>query len=84
MNIKLYIPNQHKSSCTNYRVHFVVSLNKVISEINKTITNKKGKYEFFKIESFKTRDSLNKFLVKNNLTSSINQGYHYFIKHTNK
>jgi len=84
MNIKYYIPNQHKSSFTNYKIHIVIGLNKVISKINKSIKNEKEKYQLFNSESFRTRDSLNNYLIKNNLTSCINQGYRYFIKHTNK
>ena len=63
--IKTFIPNQQRSSFTNFRNLIVMGINQIIGNQNKSINNKSEKINKIKIDSLKSRDELNQF-IKNN------------------
>ena len=60
-----FIPNQQRSSFTNFRNLIVMGINQIIGNQNKSINNKSEKINKIKIDSLKSRDELNQF-IKNN------------------
>jgi len=60
-----FIPNQQRSSFTNFRNLIIMGINEVIEYQNKSIDNKSEKINMIKIDSLKSRDELNQF-IKNN------------------
>jgi hypothetical protein len=60
-----FIPNQQRSSFTNFRNLLIMGINEIIENQNKSINNKSEKINKIKIDSLKSRDELNQF-IKNN------------------
>jgi hypothetical protein len=60
-----FIPNQQKSSFTNYRNLIVMKINEMIEYQNKNIENQSEKVSQISNDRFKSRDELNQF-IKNN------------------
>ena len=60
-----FIPNQQRSSFTNFRNLIIMGINEIIEYHNKSIDNKSEKINMIKIDSLKSRDELNQF-IKNN------------------
>ncbi len=60
-----FIPNQQRSSFTNFRNLLIMGINEIIEYQNKSIDNKSEKINMIKIDSLKSRDELNQF-IKNN------------------
>jgi hypothetical protein len=60
-----FIPNQQRSSFTNFRNLLIMGINEIIENQNKSINNKNEKINKIKIDSLKSRDELNQF-IKNN------------------
>jgi len=60
-----FIPNQQRSSFTNFRNLIIMGINEIIENQNKSINNKSEKINKIKIDSLKSRDELNQF-IKNN------------------
>ena len=73
-----FIPNQQKSSFTNYRNLIVMKINEMIEYQNKTIDNQSEKVSKISNERFKSRDELNQFIKDNGFETfgkSIIKGY---------
>ena len=73
-----FIPNQQKSSFTNYRNLIVMKINEMIEYQNKTIDNQSEKVSQISNDRFKSRDELNQFIKDNGFETfgkSIIKGY---------
>ena len=73
-----FIPNQQRSSFTNFRNLLIMRINEIIENQNKSINNKNEKINKIKIDSLKSRDELNQFIKDNGFETfgkSIIKGY---------
>ncbi len=64
--IETYIPNQEKSSFTNYRKFNVNKVNHINQYNNKFIDNQSEKLSLINYDEIKNRYELNLFIKKNN------------------
>jgi len=66
MRIETHIPNQEKSSFTNYRKFNVNKVNNINQYNNKFIDNQSEKLSLIDYDEIKNRYELNLFIKKNN------------------
>ena len=66
MDIKTYIPNQQKSSFTNYRKYTVDIINRCFQKVNNSLNNQSEKISYINFDTFKTRQDFNNFLIEFN------------------
>lgn len=76
-----FIPNQQKSSFTNFRNVIVMNINNIINNKNKSINNQSELTPNISNDLFKNRNELNQFLKENGLQTI---GKSIIKKHLNK
>jgi hypothetical protein len=76
-----FIPNQQKSSFTNFRNVIVMNINNMIDNINKQINNQSELTPKISNDLFKNRNELNQFLKEKGLQTI---GKSIIKKHLNK